>query len=455
MDKLKIFFVVTMLAGLSPQLLTGQNHIVLAQTNTQKNLAEKNIIANWYKLLLELVRHTATYSPPVAARAFAYLGITLHEAIAAMPDKNENGKTLASNTLVGQLNGLKSLPRPWLGQTYDRSVVLETIMATSIKNFFGNTGPTGLRAFAAMQARLDKQMKAGNISKDVFFRSQKYGQDLSAKIFAWSQTDGGANITNLGFPERFLPSSDPAAWKPTSTIGLQQAPLLPTWGDNRPLAMKHSDTCSIAAPPNYSEDPSSDFYKEATEVLQTSLTLTPEQKATARFWSDDPMLSPTPPGHWVSIVTEIFANQDYPIEKIAQTYASLGVAINDAFIGCWNAKYQYNLLRPVTYIRRALKNPKWESLLITPPFPEYPSGHSVQSGAAATVLTKIFGENFSFTDSTHADDGLTPRNYKNFWQAANEAAISRLYGGIHFRSAIEQGLLQGKCIGEKTAALKF
>jgi membrane-associated phospholipid phosphatase len=127
--------------------------------------------------------------------------------------------------------------------------------------------------------------------------------------------------------------------------------------------------------------------------------------------------------------------------------------VADGFVGCWSAKYKYDLLRPVTYIRRVI-DPKWETLLITPPFPEYPSGHSAQSGAAAAVLTNFFGENFAFEDATHGRDGLAKRSFPGFWAAAEEAGISRLYGGIHFRAAIERGLEQGRCVGVYVNALR-
>ena len=123
------------------------------------------------------------------------------------------------------------------------------------------------------------------------------------------------------------------------------------------------------------------------------------------------------------------------------------------FIGCWQAKYAYDLVRPITYIRRVI-DPKWEPLLNTPPFPEYPSGHSTQSGAAAAVLTAFFGDNFAFEDETGTADGRKPRNFTSFREAAEEAGISRLYGGIHFRAAIERGLAQGRCIAAYTNALR-
>jgi hypothetical protein len=257
----------------------------------------------------------------------------------------------------------------------------------------------------------------------------------------------------MGFPYEYALTPGPGYWVPTSLISQQQLPLLPKWGANRTFAMPTGKTCGLPAPPVYSEDKASPFYAEAFEVREIVRTLSPERRAIARFWSDDPMLSPTPPGHWISIALQVFGQERTDLEKSVDVLARLGIVLADAFIGCWDSKFQYNLVRPVTYIRRVI-DPRWEPLLITPPFPEYPSGHSTQSGAAATVLTKLFGENFAFEDRTREGDGVKPRKFPSFWAAANEAGISRLYGGIHFRSAIERGLQQGRCIGDHTNALR-
>ena len=188
------------------------------------------------------------------------------------------------------------------------------------------------------------------------------------------------------------------------------------------------------------------------EVHDAVVNLTDEQEAIARFWSDDPMLSPTPPGHWIFLTLDALEGKDADLAETVDVLARLGIVLADSFIGCWDAKYQYNLVRPVTYLNR-LVDPNWQPILITPPFPEYPSGHSTQSGAAAGMLQAHFGKKFAFSDRTHEDDGLAVRHYLSFWEAAEEAAISRLYGGIHFRSAIEQGLEQGLCIAGFTNAL--
>jgi hypothetical protein len=135
----------------------------------------------------------------------------------------------------------------------------------------------------------------------------------------------------------------------------------------------------------------------------------------------------------------------------AEAYAKVGIGVADAFISCWWTKYNYNYIRPVSCIR-ALIASSWLPFVVTPPFPEYTSGHSVQSGATAEILTDIFGANYAFTDHTHDALGFVPRTFDSFYDAADEAAISRLYGGIHFRSAIDLGVAQGICVGQQVLA---
>ncbi|WP_187968387.1 vanadium-dependent haloperoxidase [Aquibium microcysteis] len=401
-------------------------------------------IRDWYRLTLELVRHTPTYSPPVASRAFAYLGVTAFEALASGDER--------LHTLAGQLNGLTPLPARESGAALDDAVVVQAAMAAVVGDLFANTGPTGQRAIAAFGKKLQAKAAAG-LPAETVARSDAYGRAVAAHILAWSRSDGGAVVENMGFPATYQPRNAPDAWVPTSLVAQQQAPLLPLWGSNRTFAMPDGSACGIPAPPAYSEEPGSAFYREAAEVHRTVLDLTPEQRAIARFWSDDPMLSPTPPGHWISIALRVLEDDGADAGRTAETLALLGVSMADAFIGCWHAKFEYDLIRPITYIRRVI-DPAWEPILNTPPFPEYPSGHSTQSGAAATVLAALFGEDRAFEDATHVDDGLPARSYASFRAAAEEAALSRLYGGIHFRAAIERGLEQGRCIGAHVTALQ-
>lgn len=402
------------------------------------------VLRNWYKLVLELVRHTPTQTPPVAARSFAYLGVTAYEVVAS--------GNPALRSLAGQVNGLEPLPAREEGAAYDEGVVMDAALSAAVRGFFFNTGPSGQQAISTMDEAMLEQVRV-DVPADVFDRSRAYGAAVTAHILKWSEADGGAVIENMGFPYEFNLTDGPAHWVPTSKIVQQQAPLLPNWGNNRPFVMESGADCGLPPPPAYDEAKGSTFWTEANEVYQAVNNLTDEQRAIARFWSDDPMLSPTPPGHWISILMQIIDRDGLDVARSADALARLGMAVSDGFIGCWNAKMEYDLLRPVTYIKRVI-DPKWEPILITPPFPEYPSGHSTQSGAAATVLTAIFGEGFAFEDTTHVDEGLPGRPYADFHAAAAEAGISRLYGGIHFRAAIERGLDQGHCIGAKVNALQ-
>jgi PAP2 superfamily len=403
----------------------------------------RKVLLTWHKLILELVRHTATYVPPVAARTFAYIGVTAHEALAT---GNPGLRSLA-----GQLTDLAPLTGRADG-TFDTPCVLHGALAAAVQGLFANTGPTGQRAMQKLTEIMGRTASEG-VAGDVVDRSMAHGQAVAAHILAWAATDGGAVIENMGFPRDHSPGTRPQDWVPTSLIRLQQAPLLPGWGNNRPFAIPSVAALDAPPHPEFDEDPDSAFHGFAKEVYDTGRGLTDDQKLIARFWSDDAMLTPTPAGHWISIVMQIADRDALPVEVIAATLAKLGVAQADAFISCWSTKFRYNLLRPVTYIKRHI-DPKWEPLLITPPFPEYTSGHSTQSGAASTVLTAILGEGFAFDDATHEDEGLPVRSFPSFAAAAEEAAVSRLYGGIHFRFGNEAGLAQGRAVGAYAAALR-
>jgi hypothetical protein len=207
--------------------------------------------------------------------------------------------------------------------------------------------------------------------------------------------------------------------------------------------------CAPPGHPRFSAAASSDFFAAAFEVYSVVRGLTDEQKAIADFWSDAAGATGTPPGHWIAIVSQIARKDGLSLAEASEAYTRVGIAVHDAFIGCWNTKYVYNLQRPVTYINDNI-DVNWMPYLVTPNFPSYTSGHSTQSGAAASVLTDMFSVK-TFEDTTHIDHALLPpqkpRTFESFREAAAEAAISRLYGGIHYRFDNEHGLASGECIG--------
>jgi hypothetical protein len=230
---------------------------------------------------------------------------------------------------------------------------------------------------------------------------------------------------------------------------------LPYWGNVRAFALNAANACQVEPPLAFSEAAQSEFFKEAEEVLRISKAATQAQRQFALYWADDPIKTPTPAGHWVFIATDVLKAKQATLSEAAAAYAQLTIAMADAFIATWQAKYAHNVMRPVTFIQLNLDSAWTPTLMDTPAFPEYPSGHSVQSSAAARVLSALFGSNTAFTDNTHNDRGWGPRTFESFNAAANEAALSRLYAGIHFRKGVEAGQRQGHCVATRALGLTF
>ncbi len=401
---------------------------------------------SWGTLALELTKGTAGFSPPVASRAFGYLGLGLYEALVpGMP---------GHQSLALQLNGLDPLPAPEYGDGYHWPSVANSTLATLARYLYASTTPALLAEITALEDSLTAQF-ATQIDAGLLSRSTARGRTVADAIYIYSLTDGGHQGYTRNFPSSYVPPVGPGLWVPTPP--LNQSALQPYWGANRSFALPLGDPnalCDPGPPPAFSTDPASAFYQEANEVYVTVNNLTAVQDVIARFWADDPGLSETPPGHSLSILMQVCRLENVDLAVAAEAFARVGIAVADAFIACWQSKYEYNLLRPITYIRDHV-DASWSPLLNTPPFPEYTSGHSVQSGAAFAVLEALFGSSYAFTDHTHDARGLAPRSFTSFAAAADEAAVSRLYGGIHFRAAIARGVDQGRCIGDYVNALQF
>lgn len=394
--------------------------------------------AVWFDLALELVRMTPGFSPPVASRALGYAGVTLHEALLpGLPSRR---------SLAGRLSGLTPV-RPPADRAYHWPTVASSALAEILRLLFPTAPSAGREEIERLERRFAADARA-LLPPGVFTRSAARGARVARHVFTWSTTDGGHESFKTNFPP-YAPPTGPGLWVPTPPAF--SAALQPHWGSNRPFVLAASDSSGPGAPLPYSEEPASAFFAEANECYLSATSLTPEEEAIARFWADDPGRTATPPGHSLSILTQVVRALEVPLDRAAEAYAKVGIAVADAFIACWRTKYRYNLLRPITYVRRVI-DPAWVPLLTTPPFPEYTSGHSVQSAAAAHVLTDLFGA-VAFTDRTHESAGLPARSFPSFTAAAEEAAISRLYGGIHFRAAIERGLVQGIHVGQEASRL--
>lgn len=400
----------------------------------------------WFEKLRELTKVCPGFTPPVASRAFGHAGVALYESVV-------HGAP-GYRSLSGQLTGLGELPHPEAGKTYHWPSCANAAMVYMARNLYANMPSDQQSAVTDLESQLLTEFSA-EADAETISRSAAYGKAVAEAVFEWSKGDSGHEGYAKNFPASYVPPTGDGMWAPTAPA-FQKA-LQPYWGSNREFVPGVINYSQPVPPKPFSTDPVSPFYQQALEVFVTVNNLTPEQEKIAQFWSDDPGQPGTPPGHSISIATQVLQNENTDLAKAAETYCKVGIAVADAFISCWKCKYEHNLLRPITYIRDVM-DPNWNTVLNTPPFPEYTSGHSVQSGATAQVLSDLFGYNYAFTDKTHEKRGDidgSPRFYHSFFDAANEAALSRLYGGIHYRDAIEIGLEQGKKVGESVSRLGF
>jgi membrane-associated phospholipid phosphatase len=392
-----------------------------------------DVASVWFDQLYDLVKTEQITAPP-ASRIYGLAAITLYEAI--VPGSREH------RSLVGQLNALTSVPQPARHRRYHWPTVANSALAAAIRALIPEASPVAREAIDALEHSFAVAFRA-RVRPVVYVRSVVHGRAVADGVLAWAMTDGFAALNDCPY----TPPAGPGLWEPT--LPAFASPLQPCWGQLRPLVLAAGDECAPPPPPAYADDPASAFFARALDVYTTNVTLTQEQRTIAHYWADSSGTTGTPPGHWVAIVGQITRNEGLSLMAAAEGYVRVGLAVADAFIGCWQTKYTYNLLRPETYITRLI-DPAWLPLLITPGFPAYTSGHATQSGAAATVLTDLFGMQ-AFTDTLHQDHHLEPqlepRRFGSFDEAAEEAAMSRLYAGIHYPFDNDHGLAQGRCIG--------
>jgi membrane-associated phospholipid phosphatase len=432
---------------LLPLQASSQSTALARPADTYSNA----VATEWMSLALSLTQQTPGFSPPVASRALGYLGLTLYESIVpGMP---------GYKSLAGQLNELSSLPLAQPDEPLHWPTVANASMATMTRMMFSNATPENKARIDQLERSLPlkygQDFDPNTYTPEVTNRSESYGKLMAMAIMTWARTDGGHEAWGPLRRNRanYVPPSGAGRWAATAPAFTK--PLLPYWGENRPFVLKSVKDCPAPPPPDYSEEANSKFYKDAQEVYSISNAATQEQRQFALYWADDPVKTPTPAGHWAFIANDLLKSRKASLAEAAVTHARLNIAMADAFTAAWATKYSVNLLRPVTYVQGVFDSNWVPTLMTTPPFPEYPSGHSVQSSAAAGVLEQIFGASTSFVDNTHNDRGWGPRTFSSFKAAADEAALSRLYAGIHFRFGVEGGQVQGKCVAAKVLALKF
>ena len=456
----------------------------LTGCSREASAPDPQLVAQWLRSSLAFVR-SERLGPAVATRISAYASIALFEGYAA-----DSASRLRS--MAGQLNGLGALPVPPEAGPVDGATAASEAIRTVLDSLFRD-------GFASTRRTIDSLAKAQVVAREsagvapsVRDRSVLHGHALGEAILAWAAVDsffatrgrpwtppkGRDMWENTATVDQYVPQmlsgqSDLVVTNnPNAAIDLERVsekwvftnrpkavgsntlptfnpvrPTEPYWGNLRTFVIRDGDECAPSAPPAYSEVPGSDFWKMGKEFADSVGSLTPEKRQIALFWADNPVATGTPGFHWISVINQMIQARRLTADEAVEVYAITSLAIADAFIGCWRAKYRTSVVRPVTYMHRVF-DPAFATVIPTPPFPEYTSGHSVQSGAAVAVLSATLGDAIPFVDSSQVDIGQPPRAFASFIAARDEMAISRVYGGVHYMPAVINGVAQGQCIGQ-------
>ena len=381
------------------------------------------------------------FSPPVASRVYLYPTIAAYEIIASKyPEKY--------NSLAGQVKGLETIPAP-------REEAVNYHLASLFAfNTVGKALIFSENMMERFEEQFDAQLKEMKVPSQISEASENYGKEVAAFILEWAS--GDRYLQTRTYPKYTIREED-RFWKPTPPDYMDG--IEPHWKEIRTMVLDSSNQFQPKPPLAFDLSEGSPFQKQLMQVFNVTNELNDEQLEIAKFWDCNPYVTHhrghamfatkkiTPGGHWIGITAVTTRQAQSTFDETINAYANVSIALFDAFISCWDEKWNTLVVRPETLINQYYDE-EWLPLLQTPPFPEYTSGHSVISRAAAVILTDLYGDNFAFTDTTEVLYGLPERKYNSFIHASEEAAISRLYGGIHYMMAIEEGVKQGQAVGE-------
>jgi len=390
--------------------------------------------------LTDIIVHDI-FSPPVASRVYLYPTVAAYEIIAQKyPNKY--------NSLVGQVKELSTIPSP-----SDKNVDhhLASLFAF---NTVGKALIFSENKMELFEKNFKTQLKELNVPSKVIKASEAYGQAVAVFIKEWASKDMYSQTRT--YPKYTIKEED-RFWKPTPPDYMDG--IEPHWKEIRTMVLDSSDQFSPKDPLPFDLNEGSPFQKQLMEVFEVTNNLDEEQINIAKFWDCNPYVTHhkghamfatkkiTPGGHWMGITAIATRKAKSSFDETINAFTNVTISLFDGFISCWDEKWDTLIVRPETLINQYYDE-EWLPLLQTPPFPEYTSGHSVISRAAAVTLTDLFGDNFDFVDTTEIAYGLPERSYTSFIHASEEAAISRLYGGIHYMMAIEEGIKQGQGVGD-------
>ncbi len=405
----------------------------LQQTKTFSS----DVIIHWLNMQLEMLR--LPLPPGTGAqsidRSQAYCGIAAYEAVV-------NGMP-AYQSLEHQLTDFPEMPKTEPGKAYHWAASANAALAEMNRRLFPATSAANKTAMDNLENTLQAAY-AAEVNDATLQRSIAFGKEVATRIFAWAATDGSANVN-----PPYVPPVGFGLWVPTSPT-----PAINPYAYQRRLLVPGSaNGTALTSLPAFSTDPSSDYYAMVKEVYDVSLTLTPEQKALADYFKDNPGYGAG--GTYVAAFVQALNIAQFTLDKAAVAYAKVGLGQHDATIVLFVNKYIFNVMRPVTYIRLYI-NPAWNTYIPTPNHPEFPSGHATITGGALTMMSNVFGEKFPITLHTYDYLNYPPRSYSTFTQMGLDIANSRIYGGIHYRLTCERSIAQGKKVAENIlSTIKF
>lgn len=416
----------------------------ISQAEIRDNLQESELFLRSVENLTDIQVHDI-FSPPVASRVYTYPCIAAFEALCpAYPEQQ---------SFANRLSDLAPLDL-----AIDTAIVNVELAAIYAFNQVGKQLIFSEERMEAWQAEVDSLVSSWQVNPQLVKASKEYAAKVAQHILSWSQSDNYAQTRSM---PKFSVTDDPSRWKPTPPAYMEA--IEPYWNKIRTMVLDSAAQFSPAPPPPFNLEEGSPFFDLVKEVYTVGNELDEEQRLIASFWDCNPFVMNqtghvmfatkkiTPGGHWMGIAGVACRKAKTEFAEAVRVHAMVSITLFDAFISCWDEKYRSSLIRPETVINETL-DPDWLPTLQTPPFPEHTSGHSVISTASAVMLTELFGDNFSFVDVVEVDYGLPERSFNSFMEASREAAISRLYGGIHYRPAIEDGVTQGQKVGNYISA---
>jgi hypothetical protein len=424
--------------------LTGVAFILFScQQKKAALLSETAILHNNEDLLTQIIIYDV-FTPPVASRIYVYSSLASYEAIRFSKEGNAS--------IAEKLRGFGKMPEPEKGKNYNYTLAATKAFFTVARN----VKVFSVDSLIGYENSVYNNFKE-NLDDSTYQRSLAFGTAVGDAILLRAKTDG--YLKSRSKP-KFTGTNEVGKWRPTPpdySDGVEWC-----WNTMMPMVLDSASQFMPPRPPAFSKDSNSVFFKAVKEVYRIDKNLSEEQKNIARYWDDNPFVVEhaghmmfgnkkiTPGGHWMGITAIACKSSGADPVKTAKAYAVTSIALYDAFIACWDEKYRSNYIRPVTIINETIDQ-GWSPFLQTPPFPEYTSGHSTITRSAAMVLTKLFGDHYAFQDTSDLRYIGMQRHFDSFVQAADEASISRVYGGIHYRFSVDEGANAGKRVGEYIA----